>query len=57
MKRGRLGAAEIAGEGLRDPGVLKLSNRIRLVEEPEFTARFPAERLAVVEIETRMVVA
>ena len=50
LARGRLGAAEVT-EGLRDPRVLGLLARIAVEEEPAFTARFPAERLAVVTIE------
>lgn len=51
--RGRLTADEITGEGLRDPEVLALSARLRLVEDPEISARFPAERFGVAAIETR----
>ncbi|WP_428030184.1 MmgE/PrpD family protein [Ancylobacter sp.] len=51
--RGRLGADEITGAGLRDPEVLDLSASIRLIEDPEICARFPAERFAVVSLATR----
>jgi 2-methylcitrate dehydratase PrpD len=51
--RGRLGAGEITGDGLRDEAVLDLSSRIRLIEDPEISARFPAERFAVVALTTR----
>jgi 2-methylcitrate dehydratase PrpD len=50
LARGRLGAAEIT-EGLRDARVLGLLARIAVEEEPTFTRRFPAERIAVVTIE------
>ncbi len=50
---GRIGAAEITGGGLTDPAVLAVSHSLRLVEDPGFTARFPAERLAVATILTR----
>ena len=50
---GRIGAAEITGHGLTDPAVLAVSRSLRLVEDAGFTARFPAERLAVATIRTR----
>ena len=49
---GRLGPAELGGAGLQDERVLALAARIELVEVPAFNERFPAERLARVEIET-----
>lgn len=51
--RGRIGADEITGAGLRDAEVLDLSSRIRLVEDPAICARFPAERFAIATLETR----
>ncbi|MCJ8143314.1 MmgE/PrpD family protein [Ancylobacter sp. A5.8] len=51
--RGRIGADEITGAGLRDTEVLDLSSSIRLVEDPQICARFPAERFAVVSLGTR----
>jgi 2-methylcitrate dehydratase PrpD len=50
IARGRLTAGEIAGENLRDPCILRLLPRIRLVEREGFTRRFPAERVAAVAI-------
>jgi 2-methylcitrate dehydratase PrpD len=50
---GRIGAAEITGDGLTDPAVLAVSRSLRLVEDVGFTARFPAERLAVATIRTQ----
>jgi len=50
--RGRIGADEIAGEGLTDGSVLQLAARIRLIEDPDLCARFPAERFAVATLTT-----
>ena len=49
---GQLGPAELDGQTLRDPTVLRLSDQIELVEAPAFSARFPQERIARVQIET-----
>ena len=46
LVHGRLGAEEITGEGLADPRTAALLARIRLVDDPALTARFPAERHA-----------
>ena len=51
--RGRIGADEITGAGLEDAAVIALSSRIRMVEDPEICARFPAERFAVATLTTR----
>lgn len=48
--RGRLGADEIGAGGLADPAIADMLRRIRLVESPEFSRRFPAERLARLRI-------
>lgn len=50
---GRLGAAEIANEGLKDPRVLRLAARTELVEDGEMSDRFPAERWARVRVHLR----
>ena len=50
---GRLGAGELSGSALADPVVLKLSNCVQLIEDDDFSRRFPARRFARVEIETR----
>lgn len=50
LARGRLEAGDIADKGLRDQGVLRLMQRIRLIERREFTRRFPDERVAIVKI-------
>jgi 2-methylcitrate dehydratase PrpD len=47
----RLGPAELSGAGLRDPRVLALSERIDLVEEPEFNHPFPEKRFARLIVE------
>jgi 2-methylcitrate dehydratase PrpD len=47
VMRGRLGAEEIMAGGLADPEIAALTARIRLVEDETFSARFPAERIAV----------
>jgi len=52
LVHGRLGPAELSGAALGDPAVLQLSNQVELVEEPGFSARFPAQRIARVQIET-----
>jgi 2-methylcitrate dehydratase PrpD len=49
---GKLDLAELTGDALTDPVVLRLADCIELVEAAELDARFPAERLARVEIET-----
>jgi 2-methylcitrate dehydratase PrpD len=48
LVRGRLGADEIMAGGLADPAIRAMAARIRLVEDAGFSARFPAERIAVV---------
>jgi 2-methylcitrate dehydratase PrpD len=48
----RLGAAELSDDGLQDPMVVKLAERVELVEDPAYNERFPAERVAQVQIET-----
>ena len=50
LVRGRIGVEEITAEGLADPAIQSLSRRVAPVEEPEFSRRFPAERLAIVEV-------
>ena len=51
--RGQLGAAEISDDGLKDHDIATMLDRIRLVEDKAFSARFPQERIAVVEITLR----
>ena len=50
LVHGRLTAAEIDGAALRDPAVLALSRTARLIEAPDYSARFPAERWADVAV-------
>ena len=49
---GRLGPAELSGDALRDEAILALAGRVELVEEAAYNDRFPATRVARVEIET-----
>jgi 2-methylcitrate dehydratase PrpD len=51
--RGRIGADEITGGGLKDGAILDLSARIKLIEDPAICARFPAERFAVATLRTQ----
>ena len=46
LVRGQLGADEIGTDGLRDSAIADMLRRVRLVESPEFSRRFPVERLA-----------
>jgi len=46
LTRGRLGASELAGKSLNDPAILRLAALMTLVDDPAFTAKFPAERWA-----------
>lgn len=46
LVRGRLGPADIIGSSLLDPTILDVARRIRLIEDPALSARFPAERIA-----------
>ena len=49
---GQLGAAEIQGEALKHPQVLRLSRMVELIEDPQCCAAFPARRYARVELST-----
>lgn len=51
LVRGQLGVAEIDGAGLGDAEVLAVSDALVLVEAPDYSRRFPAERWAHAEIE------
>jgi len=48
----QLGYAELSSEALTDPVILDLAERVELIEDESFNARFPADRLSRVEIET-----
>ncbi|MGH2561937.1 MAG: MmgE/PrpD family protein, partial [Thermomicrobiales bacterium] len=52
LAHGQLGLAQLDGDGLQDPRVLRLVDRIELVDDLALSARFPAERVARVRIET-----
>ncbi|MDX1609129.1 MAG: MmgE/PrpD family protein [Halofilum sp. (in: g-proteobacteria)] len=51
LQRGRVGPDEIAGSGLGDPAIHALTARIEVAERPEFSARFPEQRLAEVSLQ------
>lgn len=50
LVHGRLGVTEIDGPGLHDPRVLALSDKIEMIEDRDYSARFPEERWARAEI-------
>jgi len=52
LAHGRLGLAQLDGAGLAEPRVLRLADRVDLIDDPALSARFPAERVAQVRIET-----
>ena len=53
LVRGGLVPGDIAGDALTDEGVLAVSRKIRLVDDPALSARFPAERFARIRVELR----
>ncbi len=53
LHHGQLGYAELHGEALFDEAVLALADRVEMVDDDVFNARFPSERLARVQIETQ----
>lgn len=53
LVRGGLVPNDIAGEALTDEAVLAVSRRIRLIDDPALSARFPAERFARIRVELR----
>ncbi len=50
---GRIGAAEVAGAALTDPRITRLLEAMTLIDDAEFSRRFPAERWARVRIALR----
>ncbi|MBL8058416.1 MAG: MmgE/PrpD family protein [Anaerolineales bacterium] len=52
LRHGELGPAQLSGAALQEARVLQLAEAVELIEAPEYSARFPAERLARVTIET-----
>jgi 2-methylcitrate dehydratase PrpD len=53
LVRGRIGAEEIGAEGLADSAIAAMVDRIALRERAEFSAAFPARRIAAVSITRR----
>lgn len=53
LATGSIGAREISAAGLADPAIRAMLGRISLREEPTFSDRFPAERLATVTLRLR----
>jgi len=51
LVRGQVGAAEVTGEALHDPDILRLAHEMILTEDAGYNARFPAERWAHVTFE------
>ncbi len=50
LVHGRLAPGDISDDALADPAVRAMSERVRLVDDPELSARFPAERFAQVRL-------
>ncbi|TXH38993.1 MAG: MmgE/PrpD family protein [Rhodospirillaceae bacterium] len=46
IMRGKLSPTDVSGEALSDPQILAMSERIQLIDAPDLSARFPAERYA-----------
>jgi 2-methylcitrate dehydratase PrpD len=53
LVHGHLGAPELGEPALTDSKILHLSDRIELIEDDQFSPRFPARRFARVFIETK----
>jgi 2-methylcitrate dehydratase PrpD len=53
LAHGTLDVPQVSDAGLSDPDVLGLSARISLLRDPEYDARFPAERWARVTVTLR----
>jgi 2-methylcitrate dehydratase PrpD len=53
LVHGHLGAPELGEAALTDAKVLQLSDRIELIEDDQFSSRFPARRFARVIIDTK----
>ena len=50
---GRLGVRELTGSALKDPVVVQLCKRVKIIEDDQFNQCFPAKRFARVQIETQ----
>jgi 2-methylcitrate dehydratase PrpD len=48
--RGRVGPEEVAGDGLTDPAIRRMAERVRMQSAPDLEARFPKECLARVRV-------
>lgn len=53
LVHGQIDGPEISGDELRNPSVLRLADCVELVEDDDYNAVFPTERLCRVEIETQ----
>ncbi len=53
LVHGQLGVLELGDEALTNTAVLRISERIELIEDNVFSSRFPAQRFARVIIETK----
>ena len=53
LVHGHLGAPELGEPALTDSKILHLSDRIALIEDDQFSLRFPAQRFARVFLETK----
>lgn len=51
LARGRLGATEVTADGLGDPRIHRLADRVTIHEDPAHNAAFPANRYARVSVE------
>lgn len=52
LVRGKVGPEEISGAALEDPEIGALADKVRLVEEPAYSAKFPVYRIAQMTIST-----
>jgi 2-methylcitrate dehydratase PrpD len=52
LVNGRLALPELSGDALHNPEVLRLSDMVELIDDDAFNARFPADRLSRVVMET-----
>ena len=50
LVKNRLGAAELSGDALSNPLILRLTDRVELVEDEGYNGRFPVQRFARVEV-------
>ena len=53
LVHGQLGVSELCDEALPNPTILQISESIELIEDDQFSSRFPAQRFARVVIETK----